>query len=42
MDGELLLIGQLAFRFSERLVNEIIVVNEGACGGQIYMVSGGS
>jgi hypothetical protein len=42
MDGELLLIGQLAFRLSEKLVNEITVVNEGGCGGQIYRVSGGS
>ena len=40
--GGLLLIGQLAFRFSERLVKEMILVNEGGCGGQIYRVSWGS
>jgi hypothetical protein len=30
---------QPAFRFSERLVEEMILVNEGGCRGQIYRVS---
>jgi hypothetical protein len=34
--------GQPAFRFTERLVNEMTVVNDGGCGGQIYRVQRGS
>jgi len=36
------LIGQLAFRAGERLVNEMTVVNEGGSGGQINRFSEGS
>ena len=42
MDGGLLLIGQIAFRFDETLVKEMSAVSEEGCNDQIYGVSRGS
>jgi hypothetical protein len=41
MDGGLLHMAQPASRFTETLANEMTVVNEGGCGGQIHRVQRG-